>query len=176
MTANALATPALADVEILGPGSETIREYRLRAGGPETDQGLVSLAVQHRAFRDLPYAHLLPLLDAGEIAYLAVRLGIGADPDAIAESEEAGRLADAGYQAACADEPDAPYADVENGPSWRDVPEGFGGPPSSSDVGGEDHADATYGRCDSCGAVCDALGCSSDRSHEIALDVVPEGA
>jgi hypothetical protein len=164
MTAPALATPALADVEILGPGSETIREYRLRAGGPETDQGLVSLAVQHRAFRGLPYEYLLPLLDASEVAYLAVRLGIGSDPDAIAEREEAGRLADAGYQAACADEPDAPYADVENGPSPLDVPD-------DEDLAGD------FGRCDTCGVPCDEHGCIADRSHAHAIDpFASEGA
>lgn len=75
------ATPALTDVEILGPGSETIGHYRVRLGGLETDQQLVSTAVQHRAFRDLPYQHLLPLLDAAELNYLAVTLGIGTDPE-----------------------------------------------------------------------------------------------
>lgn len=79
--ANHTPTPALSDVEILGPGSEPIGEYRVRMGGLESDQELVSFAIQHRAFRDLPYQHLLPLLDPAEAVYLAVTLGIGRDPE-----------------------------------------------------------------------------------------------
>lgn len=75
-------TPALADVEILGVGSETISAYRARVDSPKTDQQLLSLAIQHRAFRGLDYQSLLPLLDGAETHYLSVTFGIGVDPDA----------------------------------------------------------------------------------------------
>lgn len=74
-------TPAIADVEILGPGSETIGHYRARIDGPETDQALISRAIQHRAYRGLDYQHLLPLLSGAEAHYLNVTLGLGRDPE-----------------------------------------------------------------------------------------------
>lgn len=33
----------------------------------------------------------------------------------------------------------------------------------------EDEVSMPYGRCDTCGSVCDSLGCTADRSHEVAL-------
>lgn len=40
----------------------------------------------------------------------------------------------------------------------------------------EDDVDPVYGRCDTCGARCDAEGCTVDRHHEIALDGAAKGA
>lgn len=34
----------------------------------------------------------------------------------------------------------------------------------------DDPSMSPYGRCDSCGALCDSQGCTIDRAHEASID------